>query len=398
MKKLITLLLAVAGMVGTVSATTIYVQNNCSWADLMIHRMNGSNKTEWPGVKINTESAVTVVVDGVTYYEVDFGDCKSFLFDDNDKGHQTEDLSDANITDGHYYSFLYKTATHSPEYYELHQDATATYTYNFTVTTSESWSGCKMTLWNSSNSSAITGFSFPGKEITGTDNVYTYTHKSFISKLGVLFVNPIDGNPQTCDMTAEPGSNYYKIYGVATGSNQGNAVKTNDYGYATAVSKGHIVMPTGIAYVAEDKGDWAKAYTVRCVPYDNGFLVKGDANTYYNFTYGTEVALPCVNAFKKGSGSGVESGTGPYNYILNGNMFKAANGQNVASTKAYLQLTSQVPAGARALIFNDDEDVAGITSAALSQAKEQVYDLQGRSVAQPTKGFYIVNGKKVIMK
>ena len=28
----------------------------------------------------------------------------------------------------------------------------------------------------------------------------------------------------------------------------------------------------------------------------------------------------------------------------------------------------------------------------------EVYDLQGRRVAQPTKGLYIVNGKKVVIK
>jgi hypothetical protein len=34
----------------------------------------------------------------------------------------------------------------------------------------------------------------------------------------------------------------------------------------------------------------------------------------------------------------------------------------------------------------------------IEHSDNSVYDLQGRKVAQPTKGLYIVNGKKVVVK
>ena len=45
----------------------------------------------------------------------------------------------------------------------------------------------------------------------------------------------------------------------------------------------------------------------------------------------------------------------------------------------------------------DDEDVTGITGVRgkRAEAKGVFFDLQGRRVTQPTKGLYIVNGKKV---
>ena len=45
----------------------------------------------------------------------------------------------------------------------------------------------------------------------------------------------------------------------------------------------------------------------------------------------------------------------------------------------------------------DDEDVTGITDVRgkRAEAKGVFFDLQGRRVTQPTKGLYIVNGKKV---
>ena len=47
-----------------------------------------------------------------------------------------------------------------------------------------------------------------------------------------------------------------------------------------------------------------------------------------------------------------------------------------------------------------DDETTGIKNLtpALSEGEEAVYDLQGRRVAQPTKGLYIVNGKKVVVK
>ena len=66
--------------------------------------------------------------------------------------------------------------------------------------------------------------------------------------------------------------------------------------------------------------------------------------------------------------------------------------------KAYLRL----PKSAFARYFSLDDETTGINSmdnGQFSIDNEAVYDLQGRKVAQPTKGgLYIVNGKKVVLK
>ena len=63
--------------------------------------------------------------------------------------------------------------------------------------------------------------------------------------------------------------------------------------------------------------------------------------------------------------------------------------------RAYLAVPENVTARQN---FWFDNEATGISSAKVSESTEQVYDLQGRSVAQPTKGLYIMNGKKVIIK
>ncbi len=68
----------------------------------------------------------------------------------------------------------------------------------------------------------------------------------------------------------------------------------------------------------------------------------------------------------------------------------------VSTDKAYLLLESTTPTEARSLFL--DDDVTGIKNIKVGSEDNIYYDLQGRRVLYPTKGLYIVNGKKVILK
>ncbi len=86
-------------------------------------------------------------------------------------------------------------------------------------------------------------------------------------------------------------------------------------------------------------------------------------------------------------------------YVLNKvddkvGFYKLSAGGTLSKGKAYLESESAAP-----FLGFDGEDTTGINSVergALSV--EGCYTLDGRRVAQPTKGLYIVNGKKVILK
>ena len=88
--------------------------------------------------------------------------------------------------------------------------------------------------------------------------------------------------------------------------------------------------------------------------------------------------------------------------ILSGGKFCLVNssGSSVPAGKAYL-LATNVDGSANELTFNLEEEgnVTGIKSIENAQKNDGVYyDLSGRSISNPTKGLYIVNGKKVIVK
>ena len=73
---------------------------------------------------------------------------------------------------------------------------------------------------------------------------------------------------------------------------------------------------------------------------------------------------------------------------------KAENTVSVAPFRAYL--TAATPARSLRIVYAGE--TTGIESMDNESNIEDYYDLQGRRVAQPTKGLYIVNGKKVMVK
>ena len=84
-------------------------------------------------------------------------------------------------------------------------------------------------------------------------------------------------------------------------------------------------------------------------------------------------------------------------YGLSGNTFKKVNAGTVPAGKALLP-ASEV-SGARELTFVFDE-ATGISTMHNTQCimHNDFYNLAGQKVANPSKGLYIMNGKKVIIK
>ena len=157
---------------------------------------------------------------------------------------------------------------------------------------------------------------------------------------------------------------------------------------------------TGLkAYKATVSGTTITFEKVSTVPAGEGVLLQGDEGTYdVLHAVGVTPWAADDNAFVRGTGAAVATGDGPYNYILNkvnGVVgFYKANGQTVAKNRAYLQSTT---AAAR-ISLNFDEETTGISEVVKSDVNNKVFDLQGRHIAQPTKGLYIMNGRKVLVK
>ena len=174
------------------------------------------------------------------------------------------------------------------------------------------------------------------------------------------------------------------------------------FGYPFAVDLGGLGDGQD-AYTVTVSGTKAQLTSVKGkkIPANTGIILKG--------TNGDAISLPLTTETTDNItdnqllvSDGTVTGDGSTIYVLaNGTsgvgFYLVEDGSAITAGKAYLISGS----GARQFIgFGDDNGATGIDSLtpALSKGEEVYYDLQGRRVAQPTKGLYIVNGKKVIIK
>ena len=70
----------------------------------------------------------------------------------------------------------------------------------------------------------------------------------------------------------------------------------------------------------------------------------------------------------------------------------------LAAHKAFLAVPNVTNAAPQFIIFGGGEGTTGIEAVTPSQRTGQYYTLDGRRVENPTKGLYIINGKKVVIK
>ena len=88
-------------------------------------------------------------------------------------------------------------------------------------------------------------------------------------------------------------------------------------------------------------------------------------------------------------------------YTLHGSNFVwTPDAGTIGANKCWIELPKSGDAPAPSLAIVGGEGTTGIGSLtpALSEGEGVYYDLSGRRVAQPTKGLYIINGKKVVLK
>jgi hypothetical protein len=72
----------------------------------------------------------------------------------------------------------------------------------------------------------------------------------------------------------------------------------------------------------------------------------------------------------------------------------------LSAGKCWIELIPTSAAHARRLSIVHEGETTGISTVKTDADTKDaaVYDLQGRRVMQPTKGLFIVNGKKVVIK
>lgn len=145
-----------------------------------------------------------------------------------------------------------------------------------------------------------------------------------------------------------------------------------------------------------------KPYFFKTIAANNGNAPA--AVRFYKATSAT-VASEGTNNGLVGTFTDITAPQGTDYYVLSSNqLWQVDSDVTVGANKAYVdvsQITNSSSAKGRIeLFFNGADDTTGIESmnAIETLTSGKIYDLSGRVVTAPTKGMYIINGKKVLVK
>jgi len=277
----------------------------------------------------------------------------------------------------------------------------------------------------------------PSAEVNNAIVTYNATDKSLLSKSGLYFGRTTTGNGWN------ENASFSKEYANTITFNGGNAVITSDggpklqfynsgnnsrfryyassqtavqlykkstatsyditigsTGYKTLISAVSATLPDGLtAYKAVSAGEGKIQLTsVESIKAGSAYVLKGTASTDYTLTVTDTPEEPTGNILEvstESTSNGVyvlsngSSGVGFYKWM----------GGSLGAGRAIVP-ASAITSAHEFLSFDFDGETTAINNLtpSLSKGEGEFYDLQGRKVAQPTKGLYIVNGKKVVIK
>lgn len=247
---------------------------------------------------------------------------------------------------------------------------------------------------------------YPGSSydvtVGAASTVYTvqdFSYQATAADVALGYVQITQGESQMqyiYSVTLSMG-NYESVTIGSTGwATFSNASATDFTGLAGVVDAYQVTGNSGSAITKDVVTTAAAAGT--------GLLLNAAAGTYAIPLVASGTDLSATNKLKAVlTGETVSAAASGFtNFVLAGGsgtaVFKSVTGNNTANVgagKAYLQLAGST--FAPQLFF--DADVTGIGAVkSINKEDGAYYNLAGQRVAQPQKGLYIVNGKKVIIK
>lgn len=203
---------------------------------------------------------------------------------------------------------------------------------------------------------------------------------------------------------------FYGLSKIALGN---TTVSFGTTGHATLYAPIALTIPEGVtAYTGtlnEDNTWLTLAPINNIIPKEHAVILKGETGTKYTFEVAKEAGTAVTGNALKGQTSTIAKPTEGTVYTLQSYdkdeddvkesvIFRKYLGDKVNGGRAYIVLpANQNGTPAQSIGVRFEDGTTDIEHSTLnSQPSTLIYDLMGRRVLNPTKGVYIVNGKKVV--
>ena len=218
---------------------------------------------------------------------------------------------------------------------------------------------------------------------------------------GSVYLKYNNGSNQNRFRYYKSGQQAIQLYKLVTAEQSDSyTVTVGTAGWATYVAEANVTFDSNVtAYIVTGTtADAVQLQEVLAVVKGTPVVVKATAGTYNLEVVDAEDCDVVANSNRLLVSDGsITADDGVYvlaNKTSGVGFYKWAGG-TLSAGRVYLPSQS----GARSFLSLGGGTTTGIDSMeAVNQDSFRVYDLQGRHVAQPTKGLYIMNGKKVVLK
>ena len=245
------------------------------------------------------------------------------------------------------------------------------------------------------------------------DGTYTYKATAVTTKADGTVVTPDLVYQQTgievskLKVYISPDANWLAVLESAVKKNITSA------GWATYCSSNALDFTNDIdnlsnVYIVTSAkgGGWLNLTSVKggTVPANTGLLIKGTEGTTVipvAANGATDVSANKLEGVLTNTEIAAEAGYVLMNDATNGiGFYKNASTFTVGANTAYLPANFDGSSVASRPFFSFGDDATGINEVegAKNNTEGAIFDMMGRKVAQPTRGLYIVNGKKVFIK
>ena len=326
----------------------------------------------WPGLQINKVGTFQGYDVFAYSYETKHD---KIIFNNNSA--QTADLT---FTDGEQYS----NGTIQPY-------------YSVTYTNPGSWSNVYAYTWTTKGGSDENA-AWPGIAMTPTEAGYVYAfHTDGDAPTKIIFND--NGSNQTDNLKFYNGLTYSFD---AKGSTV--PVTISSAGYATYASAATLnFAESGITAYRATESDGTVTFSEQSwVPAGTGLLLKAEPGTYNVPTATSDDEDYAVSSALVGVVKATRIDDAGIFVLMNGasgvGFYKTTSAFTVGANTAYIPA---LPVASRFIAINGVEEVTGVRSLTPSPSPKgdgSIYNLGGQRISLPTKGLYIVNGKKVSIK
>ena len=209
-------------------------------------------------------------------------------------------------------------------------------------------------------------------------------------------------------------SNGMRFYSISVATNSDNAVTVTSAGYATGAIASNIdfTKSAGVkAYKAVLNGEGTEVNLVEvdAAPAGTALIIEASADSYLLTEAADTPAAVTGNDLKVAATDMTQSSVSGTMYVLNKvggvvGFYKLSATGTLKAGKCYIEIPPGSPApdmlGLGDVVDESDitTGISAIEHSTLNIEHSEVYNLNGQRVSQPTKGLYIVNGKKVVVK